>query len=36
MKKKLDSRTWISFIEYILATGVFLNPVVIYKGKSIQ
>ena len=34
--KKADSRTWISFIEYISATGVALDPAVIYKGKNVQ
>ena len=35
-KKKPDSRTWISFIECISATGVHLDPAVIYKGKNVQ
>ena len=30
IKWKIDSRTWISFIECILATGVYLDPAVIY------
>lgn len=34
--KKPDSRTWITFVECISATGVYLPPVVIYKGKTVQ
>jgi len=34
--KKADSRTWISFIECISATGVALDPAVIYKAKNVQ
>jgi hypothetical protein len=30
------SRTWTSCIEYILATGKRLPPLVIFKGKSVQ
>jgi hypothetical protein len=34
---KLDtSRTWISFIECISATGTALNPLIIFKGKNVQ
>jgi len=34
--KKVDLRTWISFIEYISVIGVALDPAVIYKGKNVQ
>ena len=35
-QKKPDSRTWITFMECISATGEFLQPLVIYKGASVQ
>ena len=31
-----SSRSWTSIIECISATGVALNPLVIFKAKSIQ
>jgi len=33
--KKLNSRTWISFIKCISALGVSLDLVVIYKGAFV-
>jgi len=34
-KKKAGGRTWTSFVECISATGQFLPPLVIFKGKSV-
>ena len=35
-KKQPGSAAWTSFIECISATGVALNPLVIFKGKTVQ
>ncbi|KAJ6436136.1 reverse transcriptase [Purpureocillium lavendulum] len=35
-KKTPGSRVWTSFIECVSATGTFLPPLVIFKGKSVQ
>lgn len=35
-KKQPGSKVWTSFIECISAIGKALNPLVIYKGKSVQ
>jgi hypothetical protein len=35
IKKQPGSRAWISFIEYISATGTFLPPLVIFKGRTV-
>ncbi|KAK4073597.1 hypothetical protein Purlil1_12985 [Purpureocillium lilacinum] len=35
-KKAPGSRVWTSFIECVSATGAFLPPLVIFKGKSVQ
>lgn len=35
-KKQPGSRVWTSFIECVSATGVYLPPLVIFKGESIQ
>jgi hypothetical protein len=35
-KKQPGSRAWTSFIECISALGVALDPLVIFKGKSVQ
>jgi 4-hydroxybenzoate polyprenyltransferase len=35
-RKQPGSRAWTSFIECISATGRALDPLVIYKGKSVQ
>ena len=35
-KKAPGSRVWTSFIECVSATGTFLPPLVIFKGKSVQ
>ena len=34
--KSPQARNWTSFIECISATGKFLNPAIIFKGKSLQ
>ena len=36
LKKKPESRAWISFIECISADGRSLPPLVIFQGKSVQ
>ena len=35
-KKQPGSQSWTSFIECISATGTSLDPLVIFKGKSVQ
>jgi len=35
-RKKPGSRIWTTIIEAILATGDFLDPFVIFKGRSLQ
>ena len=35
-KKQPGSRVWTTFIEYVSATGAHLDPLVIFKGKSVQ
>jgi len=35
-KKQPGGRTWTSFIECISATGRFLPPLVIFRGKTVQ
>ena len=34
--KTVNARTWTSIIECISATGVTLDPLIIFKAKSIQ
>jgi hypothetical protein len=34
--KTTNTRTWISIVECISAVGVALDPLVIFKAKSIQ
>lgn len=36
LRKQPGSRAWTSFIECISATGNFLYPLVIFRGKSVQ
>jgi len=36
MKKQPGSRSWTTIIECIAANGVALDPLVIFKGKSVQ
>lgn len=36
LKKHPGTRTWTSIIECISATGTYLPPLVIFKGKSVQ
>jgi 4-hydroxybenzoate polyprenyltransferase len=36
LKKAPGTRVWTSFIECVSATGRRLNPLVIFKGKSVQ
>jgi 4-hydroxybenzoate polyprenyltransferase len=36
LKKQPGTRAWTSFIECISASGRYLNPLVIFKGKSVQ
>jgi hypothetical protein len=31
-----NSRAWTSYIEYINALGLRLDPLIIFKGKSVQ
>jgi 4-hydroxybenzoate polyprenyltransferase len=35
-KKEPGSRAWTSFVECISATGHALEPLIIFKGKSVQ
>ncbi|KAK4122194.1 DDE-domain-containing protein [Parathielavia appendiculata] len=36
LRKAPGTRAWTSFIECISATGRYLHPLVIFKGKSVQ